>query len=86
MKNWKMQKDSDVVCYCQNINKKTIVDSICRGNHSLLLIKEDTTACTGGNCKINNPSGICCSEDVLQLIKIYSPVEESSNCCPCCSS
>ena len=87
MKDWKNEKDTELVCYCQKIDKKTIVDSIEKGNSTLDLIREDTTACTGGNCKINNPSGKCCSGDIMELVKIYSEgkVSSSSGCCSCCS-
>jgi NAD(P)H-nitrite reductase large subunit len=81
------EKDSEVVCYCQDIDKKTIVDSIGRGNNTLNLIREDTSACTGGNCTVNNPSGTCCSGDIMELVRLYSKAEESSSgCCSCCSS
>lgn len=72
MKDWKNADDSHIVCYCHNINKGTIVTAIKSGNNTLPKIKESTTACLGGNCKELNPSGKCCSSDILELIKIYS--------------
>ncbi len=87
MNEWKEAKESELVCYCQQVDKGTIVDSIRRGNVSLNQIKEDTTACTGGKCKVLNPSGKCCSGDILKLIDLYTagkPVPPDD--CSCCRS
>ena len=71
MKNWEIQNDETIVCYCNNINKGKIIESINKGNISLEQIRIDTKACTNGNCKIKNPSGKCCSNDILKIIEIY---------------
>ena len=76
-------KDSDLVCYCIEVNKKTIVDSIQKGNITLQNIKDDTKACTGSECKVKNPSGKCCSKDIKELIKFYTQSEDKSSC-SCC--
>lgn len=70
--DWKNVDDNQIVCYCHNISKETIVTEIKSGNNTLTKIKEATTACTGGNCKELNPSGKCCSSDILELIKLYT--------------
>ncbi|MBJ2356259.1 (2Fe-2S)-binding protein [Sphaerochaeta sp. S2] len=86
--NWKEASGGTTVCYCQNIDKDGIVASIKAGNNTLSQIKEKTTACTGGNCKELNPSGKCCSSDIMTLIELYSdkPAESGSASCCCCSS
>jgi len=79
-------KDSDLVCYCIQVNKKTIVDSIQKGYTTLQKIKENTKACTGSECKVKNPSRICCSKDIKELIKIYTQSEDNSSCGCCCTN
>jgi NAD(P)H-nitrite reductase large subunit len=76
-------EDIDLICYCIEINKKTIVESIKRGNTTLKSIKNDTKACTGNECKDKNPSKVCCSKDIKELIRIYSNSKdnETCNCC-----
>lgn len=72
MSYWEKASDEELVCYCKEINKKTIVDAINNGFNTLSAIKKETAACTGGRCKELNPKGKCCSSDILELIKIYS--------------
>jgi NAD(P)H-nitrite reductase large subunit len=76
-------KDTDLICYCIEIDKRTIVESVQQGNITLKSIKNDTKACTGNECKEKNPSKVCCSKDIKELIKIYSNSEdkETCNCC-----
>lgn len=85
MKDWKSADGSEIVCYCKNIDKRVIVDSILSGSNNLQSIKETTTACTGGDCKELNPSGMCCSLDINELINLYSTNNDNvSCCCRCC--
>ncbi|MBF9017261.1 MULTISPECIES: NAD(P)H-nitrite reductase [unclassified Oceanispirochaeta] len=84
MKEWKSASDNEIVCYCKQINKKIIVDSILTGNNSLQSITEATTACSGGDCKNLNPSGKCCSADIIELIRLYSETQEKESSCSCC--
>ena len=44
-------QDNDLICYCIEVNKKTIVDAILNGNTTLQSIKDNTKACTGNECK-----------------------------------
>lgn len=85
--NWETAVDSEIVCYCKNVDKGTIISAIKKGSHTLTEIKETTAACTGGNCKEMNPLGKCCSVDILELIKLYASEPDSSkkSCC-CCNS
>ncbi len=72
MIDWKNESGKSLVCYCHNVDKQTIVDAIADGCCSLEEIKEKTTACTGGNCKVFNPNNRCCGRDILKLIEIYA--------------
>jgi len=76
-------KDSDFVCYCIEVDKKTIVNSIKGGNIILQSIKDDTDACTGNECKDKNPSGKCCSKDIKELIKAYTKQDDNTSCACC---
>jgi NAD(P)H-nitrite reductase large subunit len=49
MTNWLEANDSEFVCYCIEVDKKTIVDAIKNGNDTLSKIKESTKACTGSS-------------------------------------
>jgi NAD(P)H-nitrite reductase large subunit len=77
--------DDDLVCYCIGVDKKTIVDSIHKGNITLQDIRNDTKACTGKDCKVKNPSGICCSKNIKELIEFYARTIDVSTC-GCCSN
>ncbi len=86
MKDWRSAPDGDIVCYCKGVSKASIVTAIESGNNSLDMIRKSTDACTGGNCKELNPSGKCCSPDIIELINIYSGNGGSDkSCCSCCS-
>ena len=63
--------DTDLICYCTRVNKKSIVDAIDQGaTTTLKQIKEMTTACTGDECTTLNPNKRCCSKEINQLIKL----------------
>jgi NAD(P)H-nitrite reductase large subunit len=72
MINWLKTKDTDLVCYCIKVDKKTIIDAIKNGSITLREIKKSTKACTGNSCKDLNPSGKCCSNDIKNLIQFYA--------------
>ncbi len=61
----------DLICYCCEVDKKTIVAAIREGATTLQAIKETTGACTGSECKSKNPNKRCCSKEIGQLIAIY---------------
>jgi len=85
MKNWKYADFNKIVCFCSNINKKTIVDAIENGNNTLEKLKEVTGACTGNKCSELNPTGKCCSKDIMDLVRIYSPEQDThQHSCGCC--
>ncbi len=64
--------DSDLICYCCEVDKLTIVKAIKDGANTLALIKDATGACTGSRCKELNPNKRCCSKEINQLIKLES--------------
>jgi NAD(P)H-nitrite reductase large subunit len=76
-------KDNNLICYCIEVNKKTIIDSIKRGNNTLQKIKDDTKACTGTDCNDKNPNKRCCSKEIKELIEIYSNNKDNAiySCC-----
>jgi NAD(P)H-nitrite reductase large subunit len=86
MINWLEANDSELVCYCIEVDKKTIIDAIKNGKDTLSKIKESTKACTGSSCKDLNPSGKCCSKDVKNLIQLYSGNNSNEECSCCCNS
>ena len=88
MKDWENINNEEVVCYCKGINKGVIVSAIKDGKNTLIEIQLSTNACTGSECKTKNPSGKCCSKDIIELIIIYGNGSEGrSNCTGnCCCS
>jgi NAD(P)H-nitrite reductase large subunit len=72
MRNLTDLQESEIICYCLQVNKGTIVSSVKSGNNTLSKIKESTKACTGADCKAQNPTGKCCSAEINELIRIYS--------------
>ena len=63
-------QDNDLICYCIEVDKGTIVKAIQNGAIILTQIKESTQACTGNECKTRNPNKRCCSKEIKQLIDI----------------
>jgi len=61
--------DDDYICYCTEVDKKTIVNAINSGATTLKAIKERTTACTGNECATLNPNKRCCSKEIKELLK-----------------
>jgi NAD(P)H-nitrite reductase large subunit len=71
MIDWRNAESDEMVCWCIQVDKETIVKAIQSGADTLKKVKETTDACTGNQCKIANPDGRCCSSDIIELIKIY---------------
>lgn len=84
MKDWFKANNDEIVCYCLNVDKQTVVNAIKNGSQTLAQLKESTKACTGGNCKTLNPKGMCCSADLLELIRIYGNNQNDDPCCNSC--
>lgn len=66
-----MDKTDKYICYCNQVTEQEIINSIIKGNDTMDKIRKDTGACINGNCKVNNPSGKCCSLDIMKLINRY---------------
>ncbi len=64
--------DNDLICYCCDVDKQSIVKAIKNGSRTLKEIKATTAACTGDECAIVNPNKRCCSKEIKQLIKLVS--------------
>ncbi|MBW2109169.1 MAG: (2Fe-2S)-binding protein [Deltaproteobacteria bacterium] len=69
------------ICYCKGVTEKTIVEAIRDGSTTLKQIQDSTSACTGNRCKEFNPSGCCCSDDILDLIEKETGSRPLSKCC-----
>lgn len=67
-----------IICYCNNVSEERIVKAIKGGAQSLTDIQQETGACTGDRCHELNPSGKCCSSDIIALIKNNKPDNEFS--------
>lgn len=67
--------ESDLICYCIEIDKKTIVDAIENGATTLKDIKVATDACTGDECATLNPNKRCCSKEIKELLKLHTKDE-----------
>ncbi len=80
---WKSAKDDTIVCYCNEVNKESIVSAINNGATDLYTINKETNAGFGKSCKEKNPSGVCCHNDILMLLEIYGNFRISSKC-SCC--
>ncbi|ADV45807.1 (2Fe-2S)-binding protein [Nitratifractor salsuginis] len=64
--------NEDLICYCVEVDKKSIVEAIKKGASTLKAIKEATAACTGNECARKNPNKRCCSKEIKQLIELYA--------------
>lgn len=48
----------EIVCYCSNVTKESIITAIQNGAQNLKDIKRETGACTIGKCKELSPQKI----------------------------
>jgi NAD(P)H-nitrite reductase large subunit len=60
-----------IICHCRNVTQNEIEIAIQMGAKTLSEIQKITGACTGNQCKVFNPSGKCCSGDILGLLKTF---------------
>ncbi len=58
----------EISCYCKQVTKTEIEKAISDGAKTLKDIQEMTGACTGNQCKELNPSGKCCSGEIMALL------------------
>ena len=64
--------DAELVCWCHRVSKKEIVEAIKQkqnGAKNLAELQQLTGACTGGNCKKNNPRKRCCSQEIYIILR-----------------
>jgi hypothetical protein len=65
-------KADELVCYCREVPKATIVAAISRGAASVEEIAKETMACTGGWCQDANPRKRCCCVEIEALLEVYA--------------
>jgi bacterioferritin-associated ferredoxin len=75
--NWKDAPVSRFICYCKKVTKESIIRAIKNGARDLDDIKLMTLACTGTKCKTENPHGVCCEKDVVEMIAFYTQLTEA---------
>ena len=59
----------EIVCWCSNVSKQSILDAIQNGARSMDDLRRMTGACTVGRCKELSPRGRCCSIEIQMLLK-----------------
>ncbi len=65
--------NEQIICYCSNVSKAQIIDAIRGGARTLQDIREMTSACTIGNCKVMSPKKRCCSPDIMAILDEFIP-------------
>ena len=68
-RNLEVPNPGKIICYCKHVTQNEIESAIKSGAKTLSDVQEITGACTGNQCKEENPSGKCCSEDIHRLLK-----------------
>lgn len=61
--------DSEVVCWCSQVTKGTILEAKRQGAKDLDDVRAATRACTVGRCKELSPRGRCCSREIKLLLE-----------------
>ncbi len=69
--DWANADSDEIVCWCIQVDKETIVNAIRAGATTVDQIREMTDARTGNQCKIANPSEKSCASDIMELMRIY---------------
>lgn len=68
-----------IICFCKGVSESEIESAVIQGAKNLKDIQLATSACTGNTCAELNPKGVCCSEDIIELLKLNNKLER--NCC-----
>lgn len=71
----------EMVCFCIGITRSRIVQAVRGGAHTLKNVQEATGACTGRRCKELNPTGRCCSGNILEIIRQETGTTPKDDCC-----
>ena len=59
----------EIVCWCSNVSKRSILDATRNGARNMDDIRRMTGACTQGRCKELSPRGRCCSKEIKLLLE-----------------
>ena len=62
---------NELICYCLEVKKETVLEAIRNGAQTLQDIKRTTKACTGNQCREKNPTGKCCAPALRKLLQEY---------------
>jgi NAD(P)H-nitrite reductase large subunit len=73
--DWKSAPDSEIVCYCRNVDKGRILKAIREGASTLKDVMERTSAGNGRDCAIKHPRKICCQMDIKRMLDLYAGKE-----------
>lgn len=68
----------EIVCWCSQVTKRTLLEAIRNGATDMAAIRAATSACTIGRCKELSPRHRCCSQEIKKLIENYPEKEESA--------
>jgi NAD(P)H-nitrite reductase large subunit len=71
---WEKASKDEIVCYCRNVTKQTIVRAIAAGADTVETVGQRTGAGTGKECETKHPEKHCCLPDVQALIDLYGPI------------
>lgn len=63
--------EDEMICYCSNVTKQTIIDALEQGANDIADIRKITGACTLGKCKELSPRRRCCSKEINEVINEY---------------
>lgn len=61
--------NEEIVCYCSNVTMVQILNALADGAKTLDDIRKMTGACTLGKCRELNPTGKCCSPQIIDIIE-----------------
>lgn len=64
-----MSTSDEIICWCINVSKRTIIKAVLDGADNLEAIRKATGACTVGRCKELSPHLRCCSGEIKQLLE-----------------
>jgi len=59
----------ELVCWCNSVSKRSILDAIQNGARNMDDIRRMTGACTQGRCKELSPRSRCCSKEIIMLLE-----------------
>lgn len=57
----------DYICYCNHVTEQDIINAIKNGASTIEAVIEITGAMKNSNCAVNNPKGLCCYSDIVNV-------------------